>query len=61
METRWAVWTLPSTPIDEALKERGLVLTLSVATDDQDVIDMIELAAENAGMVMTRLHDLEPA
>jgi hypothetical protein len=54
-ETKWIVWTLPSTELEEALRGSGnLALTLSVPSDDPDIIEKVETAAKNAGMSLTR-------
>jgi hypothetical protein len=54
-ETRWAVWTLPGGAVEQALKERALLMTLSVASEDAEVTAAIERAAATAGMTLTRL------
>jgi hypothetical protein len=55
-ETKWIVWTLPSTALEEALRGAGnIVLTLSLPSDDPSIIAKVEAAAQKAGMSITRL------
>lgn len=58
-ETKWIVWTLPGGEVEQALKDRALLLTLSVPSEDAAVIDAIEQAAGRAGMTLTRMSDLD--
>lgn len=54
-DTRWVVWTLPGGETLIDLKAKALLLTLSVPSNDPDVLAAVENAASRAGMTLTRL------
>jgi hypothetical protein len=59
IETRWDVAVLPGGELAAALFEHDVPfrLQLAVATDDPQILDVIEKAAERNGMTITRATD----
>jgi hypothetical protein len=54
-ETRWLVHTLPGSVVSQELARSGCELTLSVASDSEEVVQAVEDAARRNGMVIERV------
>jgi hypothetical protein len=59
-ETRWRVHALPGSPVRDALDVGGCELTLSLGSESEPLIQMVEDAARKNGMVIERLAAVTP-